>query len=70
MPAVSPLLPPLQVPTRIAGTLPRTLVGRGRGAGLVCGVVRRVGVVVRMPDVSVADEVAVGVDVTRLAAGT
>ena len=70
MPAVSPLLPPPQVPTRIAGTLRRTVVVRGRDAGLVCGVVRRLGVVVRMPPVSVADEEAVGVDVMRLAEGT
>ena len=69
MPAVSPLLPPLQVPTRIAGTLPRMTV-RGRGDGLVRGVVRRVGVVVRMTDVSVEWEEAVGVGVTRWAAGT
>ena len=67
--AVSPLLPPLQVPTRIAGTLP-WMTGRGRGDGIERGVVRRVGVVVRMADVSVDRESAVGVDVTRLPAGT
>jgi len=43
---------------------------RGRGDGLVRDVVRRVGVVVRMTDVSVDREEAVGVDVTRLPAGT
>jgi hypothetical protein len=46
------------------------MTGRGRGEGLVCGVVRRVGVVVRMPDVSVELDVAVAVEVTRLAART
>jgi hypothetical protein len=54
----------------MAGTLPSTVVGRGRGDGLEGGVVRRIGVVVvRMPDVSVeADDVAA--DVTWLAEGT
>ena len=53
----------------MAGTLPRTVVGRGRGDGLECGVVRRIEVVVRMPDVLVeADDVAA--DATRLVEGT
>jgi hypothetical protein len=46
------------------------MTGRGRGDGIERGVVRRVGVVVRMADVSVDRESAVGVDVTRLPAGT